>query len=203
MCFSEPLYGKKGSGSNIRAVLCFMTPPLAPLSHAAALGLAQAHVARLNAQAPPPGTQRWIVSEPVEYTPYWYFDYQTDAVRTWSADHVPNLADCFGYPPGYLFWKHTHACSLVGWGELSTLDLREQLYQQAHDLAQRLVAEPLRFAQLRPHLRVPLPELVQLTHQLRLLPDATAQTAHLFAALHAQALREARLPPLPFLPLDQ
>jgi hypothetical protein len=182
-----------------------MTPPLvplAPLSRAAALVLAQAHVARLNAQAPPPGTQRWIVSEPVEYTPYWYFDYQTDASLTWSADLVPDLADCFGYPPGYLLWKQTHACSLVGWGELSTLDLREQLFQQASHLAQQLVAEPLRFAQLRPHLRVPLPELVQLTQQVRRLPDAAAQVAHLFVALHVQALTEARLAPLPFLPLD-
>lgn len=184
-------------------VFCSMTPPLAPLSRAAALVLAQAHVARLNAQAPPPGTQRWIVSEPVEYTPYWYFNYQTDAVHTWSADQGPDLADCFGYAPGYLLWKHTHARSLVGWGELSTLDLREQLYQQASHLAQRLMIEPLRFAQLRPHLRMPLPELVQLTHQLRTLPDTASQTAHLFAALHAQALSEARLPPLPFTPLDQ
>jgi hypothetical protein len=88
----------KGSRSNhVRAVFCSMTPPLAPLSCAAALVLAQAHVARLNAQAPPPGTQRWIVSEPIEYTPYWYFNYQTDAVLTWSADQVPDLADCFGY----------------------------------------------------------------------------------------------------------
>jgi hypothetical protein len=86
---------------------------------------------------------------------------------------------------------------------ISTLDLREQLYQQTSHLAQRLVAEPLRFAQLRPHLRVPLPELVQFTHQMHRLPDTAARTAHLFAALHAQALREARLPPLPFIPLDQ
>lgn len=166
--------------------------PADPLSKAAALALAHAHVAHLNAQAPPPGTQRWVVSKPVEYTPYWYFDYQTDLPAT----RVPNLADYFGYAPGYLLWKQTHIRTTVSWGDYATLPQREQLYQQASRLASQLVAAPLTLARLRAQLRLPLPELVSLAHAVRALTDAAAQSACLFSYLHAQALADARLDPL-------
>lgn len=177
-----------------------MIPPLASsasLSKASALAFAHAHVAYLNAHTPPPGPQRWVVSEPVEYALYWYFNYKTE----WDLLQPRDLANLFGYPPGYLIWKQTHACSLIGWGEYPTLTQREDLYQQAQHLATWLVAEPVSFARLRPHLRLPLAHVVQLTYALRALADTSAQAAHLFPFLHDQALREARIPPLPFIPL--
>ena len=177
-----------------------MTSPLATaasLSQAAALALAHTHVTYLNAHTPPPGAQRWVVSKPVEYALYWYFDYQTDRDPTQPLD----LANLFAYAPGYLIWKQTHACSLIGWAEYPTLPQREDLYQQAQQRAAWLLAEPVSLARLRAHLRLPLPQLVPLTHTLRTLAERPAQGAYLFPFLHDQALAEAKLPPLPFIPL--
>lgn len=179
-----------------------MAPPLAApdyLSKAAAIALAHAHVGHLNATSPPPGEQRWVVGEPVEYTPYWYFDYRTAL----PLGKPRNLTTMFAYAPGYLIWKQTHACSLVGWGEYPTLAQREQLYQQASHLADWLVAEPLSIARLRPKLRLPLAEVAQLSYTLRALTDTAAQVAHLFPYLHVQALAEAHLAPLPFILLGK
>jgi hypothetical protein len=177
-----------------------MTFPLATadsLSQAAALALAHAHVTYLNAHTPPPGSQRWVVSNPVEYALYWYLDYQTALDPTQMLD----LANLFAYASGYLVWKQTHACSLIGWAEYPTLPQREDLYQQAQQRTAWLLAEPVSLARLRAHLRLPLPQLVELTHTLRTLAEQPAQGAYLFPFLHDQALLEAQLSPLPFIPL--
>lgn len=177
-----------------------MTPLLASaasLSKASALAFAHAHVTYLNAHTPPPGPRRWVVSEPVEYALYWYFNYQTAR----DPGQPRRLMDLFAYAPGYLIWKQAHACSLIGWGEYPTLSQREDLYQQAQQLATWLLAEPVTLARLRAHLRLPLAQVVQLTSALRALADRPAQVAHLFSFLYEQALIEARLPALPFIPL--
>jgi hypothetical protein len=148
--------------------------PSAPasLSKAHATALAQAHVTYLNAHHPPPGTQQWVVSDPVEYDLYWYFDYDTDL----PTDQALDFANVFAYQPGYLIWKQTQACGLV--------------------------AELLSLARLRPQLRLPLAELVQVTQVLHALAEPPAQADLLFTYLHQQALAEACLPALPFLGLD-
>ena len=177
-----------------------MPAPLSPpalLAKAQAIALAQAHLAHLNAANDPATKWRWAVSQPTEYTPYWYFDYE----RRWPPGYRPTILDTIGYPPGYLIWKQTHACTLVGWGELATLLERERCYQQATQLASQLLAEPLSLARLRQYIRLPLPGLAQLGYTLRTLADTQAQHAHLLTCLHEQALAEARLGPLPILPL--
>jgi hypothetical protein len=83
-----------------------------------------------------------------------------------------------------LLWKQTHACTLIGWGELATLPDRERCYRQACQLAGLLVAEPLSLARLRQYIRQPLPELAQLSYTLRALADVQAQHAHLLTGLH-------------------
>lgn len=179
-----------------------MAPSLAApdyLSKAAALALAHAHVGHLNATSPPPGEQRWVVGEPIEYTPYWYFNYRAAL----PPGKPRTFAHLFTYAPGYLLWKQTHACSLIGWAEYPTLAQREQLYQQASQLASWVVAEPLSIARLRSQLRLPLAEVAQLSYTLRALADTAAQVAHLFPYLHAQALAEAHLAPLPFIPVGK
>lgn len=176
-----------------------MSPSLSSsvfLAEAQAIALAQAHLAQLNAAKDPAAKWHWAVGEPMEYTPYWYFNY----MRRWPPDYRPTMLDAMGYAPGYLIWKQTRACTLIGWGELATLPDRERCYQHARQLTSQLMAEPLSLARLRQYIRRPLPELAQLSHTLRTLPDEQAQHAHLLTNLHAQSLAEARLGPLPIIP---
>jgi hypothetical protein len=97
------------SGSQGLHLICKMDSsplPQAFLSKGQAIALAQARVDYLNARTP----QGWVVAEPVEYAEYWYFDYEAPLLPGQSLV----LADCFAYPPGYLVWKQTYTCTLVG-----------------------------------------------------------------------------------------
>ena len=138
-----------------------------------------------------------MVSNPVEYALYWYFDYQTDLDSTKPLD----LGNLFAYDPGYLIWKQTRAGSLIGWAEDPTLPQREDLYQQAQQRTTWLLAEPVSLARLRAHLRLPLPQLVPFTHTAAYAGRAAGARGLLISLFTRTGLKGSAAVPLPFIPL--
>jgi hypothetical protein len=127
--------------------------------------LAQAHIDRMNNEAPVHPHYQYGLNSPIEYAHCWYFDYRILP----RLDSPPSRKQMFAGAPGFVISKQNTELNIISWHEMQQLAEQSTIWQQCDLTTAMLLKTPLNLAVLRAHLPLKMPALVTFKKRLEML----------------------------------